>query len=218
MNNVCFPLQINPSVITDSLNDFSAALQIKIFNHPVSISFCFAVIVPALLTSWCYVTHPSSLQPVAAGLGASPVSRFSKNNTTTKNLLTWRFEVLVVGKLWNKECELRAGSLCLLLSAWNNTSNFSEIWPSVQSTEAWTPGDGHRCPRSPGHPKTRDLLVQFVLVTSERRAGTSVAHFQLVPLSWWARAGFGPELLQVSTNYKSHVEASKNATNVPLPN
>lgn len=105
LNNVCFPLQINASVITDSWNDGSAALQIKLFNHPVSISFCFAVIVPLL---WHHdvmsTTHPRAVL-VAAGLGASRVSRSSKNETTTKkkNLLTWRFEVLVVAKLWNKE-------------------------------------------------------------------------------------------------------------------
>lgn len=158
LNNVCFLLQINPSVITDSWNDFSPALQIKIFNHPVSISFCFAVIAPAPPTSWCYAIHPSSLEPLAAGLGASRVSSYSKKKQQLKkNLLTWEFEVLVVAKLWNKESELRGGSLCFPRSAWINTLNLSELRQSVQSTETWTPGDGQCCPRSPVNPQTWDV-------------------------------------------------------------
>lgn len=139
--------------------------------------------------------HPPVLcraRDVAAGLSASRVSSFSKKKQQQKkNLLTGEFEVLVVAKLWSKEYELRAGSLCLLRSAWKNTSNFRALQQTVQSAETWVLGGGPTLPRLVvKFQMFQDLLMQFVRVTSEVNGfsiltsglGTSVARCWLGPV------------------------------------
>lgn len=117
----------------------------------------------------------------AAGLGASRVSSFSKKKNNNKNLLTGEFEVLVVKNLCNKECALRASSLCLLRSAWKNTSNFNVLQETVQSAETWVPGGGSAsvlwfCCLVFQFQVFQDLLIQFVLVTSQRCTLSPFSH------------------------------------------
>lgn len=199
LNNVCFPLQINASVITDSWNDGSAALQIKLFNHPVSISFCFAVIVPLL---WHHdvmsTTHPRAVL-VAAGLGASRVSRSSKNETTTKKNKLADLKVWSLGR--SEALKQRTLVCCAQHGTAPQTSvRFDHLCSKHkhgrQEMDTVVPDPQFILKFE----MFQDPLVQFLLVPSQRWRGTSVAHFQLVPLLWWARAVFGPEPLQVSTN------------------
>ena len=144
-------------------------------------------------------THPLS-SPIYSRMSwrLSCQQIFKEKWQKQKNLLTGEFEVLVLAKLRNKECELRAKS-SLLRSARKNTSNFARQ-QTVQSAETCMPGGGPAsalwfcCPS--WFPNSRCFLGSSHTVCTcylTSRSGTSVAR-RLGPVL----AVVAPELLQVN--------------------